>query len=280
METVFVGPAPRIALSVHGNGPLVLFLHGIGGNRHHWREQLPIFASRFKAVAWDARGYGESDDYEGSLKFDDFSSDVLRVLDHFKQAKAHLVGLSMGGRIARNFALRHPERVARLVLANTTPGFDALTPDEVEKFVAERKNRSPESMKALISAHARPGAYEDLLASFTALRQPSYLKTLEASVSQDRAAPIERIRAPTLVITSDEDKVYPPSIARAMVKRIPGARLAVISGAGHLSNLEQPGQFNEVVLRFLSQEKQSWPKKESRSSRALAAASANPRRSR
>ena len=73
METVFVGPAPRIALSVHGNGPLVLFLHGIGGNRHHWREQLPIFASRFKAAAWDARGYGDSDDYEGPLQFSVFS---------------------------------------------------------------------------------------------------------------------------------------------------------------------------------------------------------------
>jgi 3-oxoadipate enol-lactonase len=281
VETVHVGPAPRIALTVHGSGPLVVFLHGIGGNRHHWNEQLPIFATRFKAVAWDARGYGDSDDYAGALRFDDFTADLLRVLDHFKQQKAHLVGLSMGGRIARNFALRHPERVAKLVLANTTPGFDALAPAEVAKFVAERKNRSPESMRALISRHARPGAYEDLLASFKALRQPSYLKTLEASVTQDRAAAIERIRAPTLVITSDEDKVYPPSIARNMAKRIPGARLAVISGAGHLSNLEQPGQFNQVVLRFLSdQEKQAWHKKESRSSRALAAGSASPRRSR
>jgi 3-oxoadipate enol-lactonase len=278
METVFVGPAPRIALTVHGIGPLVLFLHGIGGNRHHWREQLPIFATRFKAAAWDARGYGESDDYEGSLKFEDLSSDVLRVLNHFKTQKAHLVGLSMGGRIARNFALRYPERVGKLVLANTTPGFDALSPEEVKKFIAERKNRTPESMKALISRHARPGAYEDLLASFKALRQPSYLKALEASVTQDRAAPIEKIRVPTLVITSDEDRVYPPSIARAMVKRIPGARLAVISGAGHLSNLEQPGQFNEVVLRFLSQENPAWHKKESRSSRALAAGSVNRRR--
>jgi 3-oxoadipate enol-lactonase len=278
METVFVGPAPRIALTVHGNGPLVLFLHGIGGNRHHWREQLPIFATRFKAVAWDARGYGESDDYEGPLDFSSFTQDLLRVLDFFKVQKAHLVGLSMGGRIARNFALRHPERVGKLVLANTTPGIGALTPEEVKKFIAERKNRSPESMKALISRHARPGAYEDVLASFKALRQPSYLKALEASVTQDRAAPIEKIRVPTLVITSDEDKVYPPSIARDMVKRIPGARLAVISGAGHLSNLEQPGQFNEVVLRFLSQENQAWHKKESRSSRALAAGSVNRRR--
>jgi 3-oxoadipate enol-lactonase len=278
METVFVGPAPRIALSAHGTGPLVLFLHGIGGNRHHWREQLPIFATRFRAVAWDARGYGESDDYEGSLKFEDFSADVLRVLNHFKTQKAHLVGLSLGGRIARNFALRYPERVGKLVLANTTPGFDALSPAALKKFVDERRNRTPESIRAMLSPHARAGAYEDLLASFKALRQPSYLKTLEASVSQDRAAPIEKIRVPTLVITSDEDKTYPPSIARDMVRRIPGARLAIISGAGHLSNIEQPRQFNEVVLRFLSQENQAWHKKESRSSRALAAGSANRRR--
>jgi 3-oxoadipate enol-lactonase len=281
METVFVGPAPRIALSVHGNGPLVVFLHGIGGNRQHWREQLPIFATRYKAAAWDARGYGDSDDYEGPLDFGSFTQDLLRVLDSFRAQKAHLVGLSLGGRIARNFALRYPERVARLVLANTTPGFNAFTPEELKRFVEERRNRTPESIKALISRHARPGAYEELLASFKALRQPSYLKTLEASVTQDRAAPIEKIRVPTLVITSDEDKVYPPSIARGMAKRIPGARLAVISGAGHLSNLEQPGQFNQVVLRFLSaQEGQLWHKKESRSSRALAAGSASPRRSR
>ena len=280
METVHVGPAPRIALSVHGSGPLVIFLHGIGGNRHHWNEQLPVFATRFRAAAWDARGYGDSDDYAGPLDFASFTQDLLRVLDHFKAQKAHLVGLSMGGRIARNFALRHPERVARLVLANTTPGFDALTPEQVKKFVEERKARSPETIKALISKHARPGAYEDLLASFRALRQPSYLKTLEASVSQDRNASIERIRVPTLVITSDEDKVYPPSIARNMAKRIPGARLAVISGAGHLSNLEQPGQFNQVVLRFLSDQEMQWHRKESRSSRALAAGSASPRRSR
>jgi 3-oxoadipate enol-lactonase len=280
VETIHVGPAPRIALTVHGSGPLVVFLHGIGGNRHHWRHQLPVFATRFKAVAWDARGYGDSDDYAGALRFDDLTADLLRVLDHFKAPKAHLVGLSMGGRIARNFALRHPERVARLVLANTTPGFDALTPEQVKKFVEERKARSPATIKALISQHARPGAYEDLLESFKALRQPSYLKTLEASVTQDRAAAIERIRAPTLVITSDEDKVYPPSIARNMAKRIPGARLAVISGAGHLSNLEQPGQFNQVVLRFLSDQEMQWHKKESRSSRALAAGSASPRRSR
>jgi 3-oxoadipate enol-lactonase len=234
----------------------VLFLHGIGGNRHHWREQLAFFSREYKAAAWDARGYGDSDDYDGPLDFPAFSGDVLRVLDFFRAPKAHLVGLSMGGRIARDFALRHPERLATLTLANTHPGFDALSPDEVRHFVDERRNRTAESMRALLGSQARPEAYEALLESFKALRKPSYLKTLEASVAQDRAAPVEKIRARTLVITGSEDRVYPPALARAMAQRIPGARLVEIAGCGHLSNLEQPERFNRIVRNFLMREEQ------------------------
>jgi 3-oxoadipate enol-lactonase len=248
-----VGGSPRIAVAVAGRGRLVLFLHGIGGNRNHWQHQLNFFSQQqFKAAAWDARGYGDSEDYAGPLIFEDFSSDLLRVLDFFGEAQAHLVGLSMGGRIARNFALRHPERVRTLTLANTSPGFDALTPEEVLKFVEARKNRTPESLRPLLGRRALPGAHEALLSSFTALRNESYLKTLEASVSQDRAAPLEKIAVPTLVITGDEDRVYPPELARRLAERIPGAELVTLEGCGHLSNLEQPERFNEVLLDFLT----------------------------
>jgi len=256
VDKVIVGPAPRIALSVAGEGELLLFLHGIGGRRQHWDGQLAFFSREFRAAAWDARGYGDSDDYDGPLDFAAFAGDVRRVLDFFAVEKAHLVGLSMGGRIARDFALRHPERVATLTLANTHPGFDALGPEEVRRFVEERRNRTPESMRALLGAKARPQAYEALLASFHALRKPSYLKTLEASVAQDRAAPVENLRARTLVITGSEDRVYPPALARAMAERIPGARLVEIEGCGHLSNLEQPGRFNRIVRNFLLREEQ------------------------
>jgi 3-oxoadipate enol-lactonase len=202
-------------------------------------------------VAWDARGYGDSDDYEGPLRFDDFSADLLRVVDFFKSAKTHLVGLSMGGRIARSFALQHPDRVRTLTLANTSPGFEALAPEEVLKFVAERKERNPESMRRLLGSRAHKQAYEALLASFHALRKESYLKTLEASVAQDRAARLERISVPTLVITGEEDRVYPPALARDMARRIPGAQFVELEGCGHLSNLEQPERFNEAVLDFI-----------------------------
>jgi len=255
LQKILVGPAPRLALSVAGEGPLLLFLHGIGGRRQNWDPQLAFFSRKFKAAAWDARGYGDSDDYEGPLQFSVFSDDVLRVLDHFKVEKTNLIGLSMGGRIARNFALHHPERVDRLVLANTTPGFGSLTPQQVRDFVDQRRNADPlEQAKRLVSPRARPGAFDDLVASLRAVHRESYLKTVEASVAQDLAAPLEQIQAPTLVVTSDEDTLYPPAIARDMVRRIPGAALALIEGAGHLSNMEQPERFNQVVLEFLLQQ--------------------------
>lgn len=252
MQTVFVGPAPRLALSVAGDGELVLFLHGIGGRRQNWDAQLAFFSTGYKAAAWDARGYGASEDYDGPLDFTVFSADLVRVLDHFGARSAHVVGLSMGGRIARNFALHHPERVRSLTLANTSPGFGFMAPEQRKAFVEQRRTTKPdEQAKRLLSASAPRAAHDTLVASLGAVHRESYLKTIEASVAQDLAAPIEQIRAPTLVIGSTEDKLYPLTIAQDLARRIPGARLAVIEGAGHVSNLERPDEFNRAIAEFL-----------------------------
>jgi len=252
METIYVGPAPHLALSVAGDGDLLLFLHGIGGRRQNWDAQVQFFSRTHKAAAWDARGYGESEDYDGPLDFTVFSKDLLRVLDHFGARRAHVVGLSMGGRIARNFALHHPDRVQSLTLANTSPGFGALTPEQVQRFIAERRNLQPEEQaQRLLGPDAPREAFEKLVASMRALHRESYLKTVEASVAQDLAAPIEQIRVPTLIIGSRHDQLYPPSIAEGMARRIPAARLAIIEDAGHLSNLERPQEFNRLLDEFL-----------------------------
>jgi 3-oxoadipate enol-lactonase len=211
-------------------------------------------SKEFKATAWDARGYGDSEDYDAPLNFEaDFTADVLRVLDHFGEKKLHLVGLSMGGRIARNVALRHPERLHSVTLANTSAGIDAMTPEQVAKFVEERRNRTPETMRALMGSKAAPEAMEVLKASVKALHKPMYLKTLEAIVAQDRRAPVEEIRVPTLVIAGDEDRVYPKGSTKSLAERIPGAKFVEFQGCGHLSNLEQPELFNETLLRFLKE---------------------------
>lgn len=255
MDTALVEPAPRIAVSHAGTGPLVLFLHGIRGNRGNWEQQIDFLAGRgFHAAAWDARGYGSSDDYSGPLNFrDHFVGDVLRVAEHFGAGKFHLVGLSMGGRIARNVALCHPGRLHSLTVVNANPGFNAMSADEVKRFITERKTRTAESIRKLLGSNPRKGAYEELVQSIDMIREESYRKTLEASVAQDRDAPLEDIRVPTQIVAGEEDHVYSPDLAQAMSSRIPGAKLVLMKGAGHLANLEQPEVFNQLLLDFLLQ---------------------------
>jgi 3-oxoadipate enol-lactonase len=214
-------------------------------------------AKGYRAAAWDARGYGESDDYEGPLHFDHFTGDVLRVAEHFRASRIHLVGLSMGGRIARNVALHYPAWLRSLTLADTSPGFDSLSPEQVRRFVSERRARTPETLRRLLGKNPRPEAFQALMESFAATHAESYIKTIEASVAHDRAAPLEEIRVPTLVITGTEDQVYPPAMARDIARRIAGAQLVEIEGAGHMSNLEQPERFNQALSEFIDRQEKA-----------------------
>ena len=260
-KTEHVAGAPRIAIDHLGSGPLVLFMHGIGGNRTNWHDQLPVFGEKFHAASWDARGYGASDDYEGPLDFADFSRDVIRVLNHFKSARAHLVGLSMGGLIAFDFHARYPERVATLTICDSMPGMTGLSEEGRREFIRIRQEPllngkepcdiAPIVAKTLVGKSAEPGSFERLVASMSALHKDSYLKTIVATTNYARHLELEQIRVPTHIVVGDEDTLTPPSLSRSMASRIPGARLTVINGAGHLSNIEQPEAFNAAVLSFL-----------------------------
>jgi 3-oxoadipate enol-lactonase len=264
MQTLIVPSSPALALSHAGSGPGVLFLHGIGGNRSNWFDQVEFLAAHgFHAAALDFRGYGESADYEGPLDFAaDFSNDALRALDALGMEQAHIVGLSMGGRVARWFHALHPQRVASLTLANTQPGFDAFGAQATEDFVAARLSplmagQEPadiahELARGLIGVSAVPGAYERLVASMAALHRTSYMKTVRASVEQDRGFDLSTLKAPTMVLASAEDKLYTPQLAQGMAQKIPGARFTLLPRGGHLSNMEQPALFNAALLAFLS----------------------------
>ncbi|XWN30707.1 MAG: alpha/beta fold hydrolase [Devosia sp.] len=262
--TDFVGPSPKIAVDHMGEGDLVIFMHGIGGNKRNWHPNLPTFAKHFHAAAWDARGYGESEDYEGPLDFEDFQRDLLRVLDHFGAPKAHIVGLSMGGRIAASFNAAHPERVASLVLCDTHLGFKHFSEEERSKFVAlrkepllagkEPKDIAPIVAKTLIGDMAHTGAYEQLVDSMSRLHKESYIKSIEASVGMDHKELYSAVKVPTLVLAGSLDRLTPPSMAKDIADHIDGAELAVIDNAGHLPNIEQPKDFEAVVLPFLTRQ--------------------------
>lgn len=257
-----IGPPPRMAMDVMGTGPLVLFLHGIGGNRLNWLDQVPVFAvGGFTAAAWDARGYADSDDYEGPLDFADFGRDLLRAVDHFGVARAHLVGLSMGGRIAQQFCLTYPERVATLTLVDTHDGFGNLTAAQRADYIRVRRepllagktpaDLAPELIARLAGPATTPAMKRRLLESMAALRTGSYLKSLEATVNQASVGDISRISVPTHLIVGEHDKLTTPALMAEMQRRIAGSVLTVVPRAGHLSNIDNVPAFNAAALEFI-----------------------------
>ena len=257
----FVPGRPRIAYEEAGAGDAVVFLHGIGGNRTNWRAQLAFFGRSCRAVAWDARGYGDSDDYDGPFEFAEVSDDLRRLLDHLAVEQAHLVGLSMGGRILMDFAVRHPQRIASLTIAAAFPSFGrALSPAQREEFVRLRlapvaegrrfSEMAPALADALLGPHASPEAHEALRASIASLRAQSYSKAVTAAVGFDRMASLGSIREPVHLLCGEHDRLVPPAMMREVQAAIPGAQCSMLP-AGHLLNLECPDEFNRLVATFI-----------------------------
>lgn len=256
-----LGARPRIAVNVCGSGEAVIFLHGVGSTRSSWDAQLASLQRTHFAAAWDARGYGDSDDYDGRLDFAaDFSRDLANVLDGLNVRSAHIVGLSMGGLIAQCFYFAHPDRVATLVLAHTFPSFAALGEKFVKQFVATRlqpllEGGSPEDMadatvQALLGPAASEGARRHLHQSLSALRREPYTKTLQGLVAQEAPGLLEEIRVPTLVLTGEHDRLSPPPLSHSMSARIAGSELKIIANCGHLSNIERPAELSTIVHAF------------------------------
>ncbi|MBI3248865.1 MAG: alpha/beta fold hydrolase [Deltaproteobacteria bacterium] len=252
-----------ITYEIQGSGPVVVFLHGIGGNRTNWYGQLDHFGDRFCAVTWDARGYGASDDSSQTLKFSDYADDLRRLLDHLRADRAHIVGLSMGGMIAQDFYNRTPERVATLALVDTSAGFGAASEEERRDFLARRLDPlekgltptdiAPGVVQVLASKYATPAAREQLIASLSALRVEPYKQALHAIVTTDFRSLAPTIAVPTLVLVGEEDIVTPPPASEFLVRNIPGAVLVKIPQAGHLTNIEKPQEFNAALRQFLTQ---------------------------
>lgn len=260
--TQSIGTKPALVVAAGGSGPLALFLHGIGGCRSNWYAQMEALAPHFSVVAWDMRGYGDSGDFDGPLTTNDLCCDVDRILDYFQAKDAHIVGLSMGGMIALEYYRRRPERCRTLALCNTNCGLGVMfSPTQIEEFVRLRRQsllvkKFPEDfisemLPELLGGSPPVTALQGITASLGRLRLGSYAKAIDAIVRYDSSDMLESISVPTLVISSTGDRVIPQSTSRILADRIPDAVWAVIDGAGHLSNMERPAQFNEVLIRFL-----------------------------
>ncbi len=261
----YVPGNPKIAYQIEGDGPALIFLHGIGGNKDNWKRQMDFFCSTHTVVAWDARGYGDSDDYDGSLHFRDFSHDLLRLIDHLGFEKSHLCGLSMGGRIILDFWEVYPDRVLSLALVDTFPGFDdSFSMEGREKFIRERRQPLVEDGKepadiaplvapSLVSPTASKEIINELIASMNKLHKFSYIKAIESMTRYESVTDVSEIDVPVQVIVGQEDKLTPPSISRKMHGQIKDSRLSIIPGSGHLPNIEKPVEFNSSMKNFLEE---------------------------
>ena len=271
LETVFLDGEPRLALTVTPQrpGPLVLFLHGIGGGRTNWLAQLRAVAPAARAAALDLRGYGESGRGAAQSTVEDYCSDILRVADALGAARLVLCGLSYGSWIATSFAMRHPERLAGLVLSGGCTGMSEAGIAEREAFQAAREvplnaGRTPADFApAVVDVLAGPDADEAvrqaLFASMAAIPAATYRDALHCFTHPPERFDFSRLAMPVLMMTGRHDRLAPPDEIRGVAGRIVAAaprafvRFEVIEDAGHVCNVERPEAYSRVLCAFLSE---------------------------
>lgn len=259
-----VDPADRLAVSLAyreaGDGPPTLFLHGLGGSRTAWEPQLEGLADVLRCIAWDMPGYGESAPI-GPLSFPAIADAAARLLDALGIDRAHVVGLSFGGQQALHLALRHPGRVDRLVLADTSArfGVDGTDPEAWKRLRLDALDAGltpAEMAPAVIDSIVAPGFGEPersrAIAAFARIGADGLRAAVECLPTHDVSDRLGEIAAPTLVIVGELDTETPISYAEALAAGIPHAELAVIPGAGHLTPSEAPDRFNALVAAFVT----------------------------
>lgn len=253
--------SPRLAMEIAGAGQPLVFLHGIGGNRSNWSAQLAALSDQFLCVAFDFRGYGDSEDGSAKLDFFDFVDDVRRVLAEIGITRCHLMGLSMGGLVAQAYYARHPSDVSSLGLIGCRPG-SAPVFENSKAFVEERtkpldqSNDSEALANSLLPRVLGPSvgarAREAIRQSLARIRPDSYRKVLSARLLIAPFLRLGDIRVPTLVMAGTHDQVAPLSQMQEMAAAIPNSVLRIIPDAGHLMNIEHPDLFNRHVRDFLT----------------------------
>ena len=254
---------PVPAAAVRGAGPsTVVFLHGVGGDRASWGPQLEVFSRRFRAVAWDAPGYGASAPLQ-PMTFPGLAASLAALLDHLGVDAAHIVGQSFGGMIAQEFAATYPKRVRSLVLTGTSPAFGRADGDFQKRFVADRlapldagktmAELAQGIIGNLVGDNPDPAGIKAAVGSMSRVSADTYRASMLCIVGFDRREALGRIAVPTLVLAGSRDSNAPAPMMEKMASKIPGARYVCLQGAGHLANLEQPAAFNEIVLKFLTE---------------------------
>ena len=242
-------------------GTAVVMLHGVGGGRGAWAAQLESFAAAgYRAVAWDAPGYGDTPAIE-PYDMAGLARALERLLDAIAAPRVVVLGHSMGGMLAQEAMALLPQKIAGLVLSATSPAFGRpdgtwqqdflrhrLGPLDAGKTMAEL---APKLVDGLVGPDADPAGVR--LATEVMARVPgeTYRRALRAIVGFDRRAALPAMAVPVLALAGEHDATAPPAVMEKMAQKIPGAEYVLLPGCGHLANLERPRAFDDAVLGWL-----------------------------
>jgi 3-oxoadipate enol-lactonase len=256
----------ELAYEVSGAGVPVVLLHGFPFNRTLWREQVEALRERYTVITVDLRGHGETPATaaaDAPATMEAMAEDVAALLDELGIERVVLGGLSMGGYVALAFYRLFPERVRALILADTRPHADT---DEARLGREETATRAlREGMNTIADA-----MLPKLLASATHAAEPQIVRRVRdmilqtdpqgaaaalrgMAVRRDQTKLLREIKCPVLIIVGSLDAITPPADAELMHREISGSRFEVIAGAGHVSNLERPAEFNRALEKFLGE---------------------------
>lgn len=246
--------------------PVVAFSHSIGSSLEMWDAQVGAFAGRYRCLRYDTRGHGRSEVIDRPAHVDDLADDLARLLDALGIARAHVVGLSLGGMTAQAFALRHPEKLDRLVLIATTAKMDPQAWRERQAivrregygsfiegvlsprwFTADFAKRSPETITAFRERFPKDWR--------------GYAVCCGVIETLDLPDRIGAIRAPTLIVVGAVDPATPLAMSEDLRNRIPGAEMIVLPGLAHLLVVERPDMVNPYIAAFLERDRLPLPRR-------------------
>jgi len=236
--------------------PALMLSNSLGTNLHMWDDQAPEFAKHFRLIRWDRRGHGKSGASKGPYSFDLFGRDIVKILDALKVRTVNWCGLSMGGMDGQWLGAHAPERVSKMVLANTNFYYADKTPwaDRIktvrDKGLAHIVGPNMERWFTKGFIERAPQKIARMTEMFLASNLDGYIACVEAVRDMDFRATNPRVTTPTLVIVGKHDPATPPAAGEAIAKTIQGAKLVALDAA-HISNVEQPKAFTDAVLDFL-----------------------------
>ncbi|MBI3128800.1 MAG: alpha/beta fold hydrolase [Candidatus Tectomicrobia bacterium] len=261
MPIARVPGGPDIHYEVRGEGPPLLLVSGTGHDHTFWSGQFPLFEPGFRVIVFDNRGVGRSGVPPPGYALADMADDAARVLDAAGAGRAHVMGFSMGGHISQELCLRHPGRVRSLGLHHTWSRNCA----RLRSFQAARKRLAGRGEREALVEMSLLGLYSHeywdahpaemekkrkwLIEASPA--DAGWIGQLEACLAGDTLERLGGIRVPTLITASTHDLIVGTHEAEEIHRRIPGSRLVIMEGTGHVALLERPEAFGRICLGFL-----------------------------